>query len=103
MTPIKSLAMIKRSLEKAFMCKSHFMIMIHSEWCLLFFTCLLWGEPAIYFGVRRGVSKTEKQNYAQEKKEKKLVHKEAWETFMQVSPISGICMTGMLERKFLYF
>ena len=30
MTPIKSLAMIKRSLEKAFMCKSHFMIMIHS-------------------------------------------------------------------------
>ena len=72
MTPIKSLAMIKRSLEKAFMCKSHFMIMIHSEWCLLFFTCLLWGEPAIYFGVRRGVSKTEKQNHAQEKKEKKI-------------------------------
>ena len=72
MTPIKSLAMIKRSLEKAFMCKSHFMIMIHSEWCLLFFTCLLWGEPAIYFGVRRGVSKTEKQNHAQEKKEEKI-------------------------------
>ena len=72
MTPIKSLAMIKRSLEKAFMCKSHFMIMIHSEWCLLFFTCLLWGEPAIYFGVRRVVSKTEKQNHAQEKKEEKI-------------------------------
>ena len=26
-----------------------------------------------------GVSKTEKQHHAQEKKEKKLVHKEAWE------------------------
>ena len=60
MTPIKSLAMIKRSLENAFMCKSHFMIMIHSEWCLLLFTCLLWDEPAIYFGVRRGVSKNGK-------------------------------------------
>ena len=54
MTPIKPLVMIKRSLEKAFMCKSQFMIMIHSEWCLLLFTCLLWDEPAIYFGVRSG-------------------------------------------------
>ena len=81
MTPFKSLAMIKRSLEKAFMRKSHFMIMIHSEWCLLLLTCLLWDEPAIYVGVRirRGLAKTEKQNHAQEKKEKKLVHKEAWE------------------------
>ena len=82
MTPIKSLALIKRSLEKAFMCKSHFMIMIHSEWCLLLFTCLLWDEPAIYFGARirrgAGLTKKEKQNHAQERKEKKLVHKEAW-------------------------
>ena len=67
------------------MCKSQFMIMIHSEWCLLLLTCLLWDRPAIYFGVRkgggggRGVAITEKQNHAQEKKEKKLVHKEAWE------------------------
>ena len=48
------------------------------------------------------LAKTEKQNHAQEKKEKKVVHKEAWEnlsTFMQVSPISGICITEMLERK----
>ena len=69
------------------MCKSHFMIMIHSEWCLLLFTCLLWDEPAIYIGVRRRggggelSKKREKQqqqqNHAQEKKEKKLVHKEA--------------------------
>ena len=29
--------------------------------------------------VERGVAKTEKQNHAQEKKEKKLVYKEAWE------------------------
>ena len=59
MTPIKSLVMIKRSLEKAFMCK--------------------WDEPAIYFRVRRGrgLAETEKKNYAQEKKEKRLVHKEA--------------------------
>ena len=85
MTLIKSLAMIKRSLEKAFTCKSHFMIMIHSEWCTLLFTCLLWGEPAIYFGARKwglggvgGVSKTEKNKIMQEKRRrKKLVHKEA--------------------------
>ena len=59
------------------------MIMIHSEWCPLLFTCLLWDEPAIYFGVRKwglgGLAKTEKQTHAQEKKEKKLVHEEAWE------------------------
>ena len=46
------------------MCKPHFMIVIHSKWCLLLFTCLLWDEPAIYFGVRRagggGVSKNGK-------------------------------------------
>ena len=36
MTPIKSLAMTKRLLEKAFVCKSHVMIMTHSKWCLLF-------------------------------------------------------------------
>ena len=80
MTPIKPLVMIKRSLEKAFMCKSQFMIMIHSEWCLLLFTCLLWDEPAIYFGFRSGeASKNGKknQNHAQEKKAKTLVYKEA--------------------------
>ena len=62
------------------MCKSHIMIIIHSEWCLLFFTCLLWDGPAIYFlgGEEGGVAK-EKQSHAQEKKEKKLGHKEAWE------------------------
>ena len=48
-----------------------------------------------------GVSKNRKTKSCT-RKEKKLVHKEAWEnlsTFMQVSPISGICITGMLERK----
>ena len=44
------------------MCKSHFVIMINSEWCPLLFTCLLWDQPAIYFEVRKwggygGVSK----------------------------------------------
>ena len=58
------------------MCKSHFMIMTHSERCLLFFTSLLWDGPAIYFwgeeggGGGGGLAK-EKQNQAQEKKEKK--------------------------------
>ena len=68
MTPIKSLAMITRSLEKAFMCESHVMIMIHSEWCLLFFRCFLWDGPAIYFGEGGGEEggglAKEKQNHA---------------------------------------
>ena len=103
MTPIKSLAMIKRSLEKAFMFKSHFMIMIHSEWCLLFFTCLLWGEPAIYFGVRRGVSKTEKQDHAQEKKEKTLVHKEAWENVYASLTYFWDLYDGNVRKEILIF
>ena len=89
MTPIKSLVMIKRSLEKAFMCKSHFMIMVHSEWCLLLFTCLLWDEPAIYFGVGRGVGKNGKTKSRTRNEGEKLVHKEAWEN-VYVSPISWI-------------
>ena len=72
MTLTKSLAMINRSLEKAFMCKSHFMIMIHSKWCLLLFTCLLWDEPAIYFGVRRGVSKNRKTKSCTRKEGEKI-------------------------------
>ena len=107
MTPIKSLAMIMRSLEKAFLCKPHFMIMTHSKWCPLLFTCVLWDEPAIYLGVRKwgcrevegggGLAKTEKQNHAQEKKEKKLVYKEAWKPLCKSHLSSGICITGMLE------
>ena len=71
MTPIKSLAMITRSLEKAFMCESHVMIMIHSEWCLLFFTCLLWDGPLshLFLGGGGGLA-IEKQNHTQEKKER---------------------------------
>ena len=53
------------------MCKSHFMIMIHSEWCLLLFTCLLWDEPAIYFGVKRGgYQNRKKQNKTRKEGEK---------------------------------
>ena len=95
MTPIKSLAMITRSLEKAFMCESHVMIMIHSEWCLLFFTCLLWDGPAIYFfggGEEGGLAK-EKQTHAKEKKEKNRYTRKHVKTFMQVSLIFGICIT----------
>ena len=103
---IKSLAMVKRSLDKAFMYKSQFIIMIHSEWCLLFFTCLLCmgraAEPFIFWEEEGGLAK-EKQNHAQEKKERKWYTRKHGRTFMQVSPILGICITGMLERKFSYF
>ena len=53
------------------MCKSHVMIMIHSEWCLLFFTCLLWDGPAIYFwGVGGGVSKRKSKSCTRKEGEK---------------------------------
>ena len=59
------------------------MIMIHSEWCLLLFTCLLWDEPAIYFGVRRGWgggSKNGKtKSYTRKEGEKIGAYKEAWQ------------------------
>ena len=66
------------------MCKSHVMIIIHSEWCLLFFICFSMGRAShLFFGRRRGWGggglAKEKQNHTQEKKEKKLVHKEAWQ------------------------
>ena len=87
MTPIKPLVMIKRSLEKAFMCKSLFMIMIHSKWCLLLFTCLLWDEPAIYFGVRRGVSKNGKT--------KSCTRKEGEKIGTQGSMEKGLCRSHL--------
>ena len=53
------------------MCKSHFMIMIHSEWCLLYLTCLLWDGPAIYFwGVGGGVSKRKTKSCTRKEGEK---------------------------------
>ena len=78
MTPIKSLAMIKRSLGKAFMCKSHLVIMIHSGVSCCSHVCYGTSQPFI-LGLGGGLAKTEKQNHAHEKKEKKMVHKEAWE------------------------
>ena len=107
MTPIKSLAMMKRSLKKAFMCKSHFMIMILSNYVLLF-TCLLWNERAIYFGVRirrggGGLAKTEKQYHAQEKKEKKLVHKEAWENVYASLTYFWDLYNGNVRKEILIF
>ena len=95
MTPIKSLAMIMRSLEKAFLCKPHFMIMTHSKWCPLLFTCVLWDEPAIYLGVRKwgcreveggGVSKNRKTKSCTRKEGEKIGIQGSMETFMQVSP-----------------
>ena len=102
MSPIKSLAMIKRSLEKAFMCKSHVMIMIHLE--LLFFTCLLWDGPAIYFwGGGRGGGVSKRKTKCKKRRRNSRYTRKHGKTFMQVSPIFGICITGMLERKFSYF
>ena len=107
MTPIKSLAMIKRSLEKAFLCKPHFMIMTHSKWCPLLFTCVLWDEPAIYLGVRKwGCREVEGGGVSKNRKTKSCTRKEGEKIGIQGSmgkPLckshlsSGICITGMLE------
>ena len=45
----------------------------------------------------------ENQSHAQEKKEKKLVHKEAWENVYASLTNFGDFITGMLDRKFSYF
>ena len=85
------------------------MIMIHSEWCLLMFTCLLWDEPAIYFGARisrgggGGLAKTEKQNHAQEKKEKKLVHKEARGNVYASLTYLWYLYNGNVRKEFSHF
>ena len=99
MTPIKSLAMISRSLEKAFK-KSHFMIMIHSEWRLFLFACFLWDEPATYFwGGWGGLAKTEKQNLTQENKEKKMVQKKAWENVYASLTYFGDLYNGIVRKE----
>ena len=74
---------------------------------LVFFphVCYGTGQPFIWVGGgggRRGLAK-EKQNRAQEKKEKNWYTRKHAKTFMQVSPILGVCITRMLERKFSYF
>ena len=84
------------------------MIMIHSEWCPLLFTCLLRDEPAIYFGVRKwglggGLAKTEKQTHAQEKKEKKLVHEEAWENLYASLTYFWDLYNGNVRKEMLIF
>ena len=82
------------------------MIMIHSNYVLLF-TCLLWDEPPIYFGVRirrgGGLAKTEKQYHAQEKKEKKLVHKEAWENVYASLTYFWDLYNGNVRKEILIF
>ena len=104
MTPIKSLAMIKRSLGKAFMCKSHLVIMIHSEWCLLLFTCFYGTSQPFTLGLGGcGLAKTEKQNHAQEKKEKKLVHKEAWKkVYAGLNYFWDLCSGNVRKEIFIF-
>ena len=65
----------------------------------------------LFWGYEGGLAKTEKKQ--NKTKQNKIMHEKRrrknWyagkygKTFMQVSPVSGICITGMLERKFLYF
>ena len=78
------------------MCKSHFMIMIHSEWCLLWFTCLLWDEPAIYVGVKRrgggGLAKTEKKK---QNKTKSCTRKEGEKIGTQGSMGKRLCKSHL--------
>ena len=73
----------------------------------MLFTCLLWDEPAIYFGVRirrgGGLAKTEKQYHAQEKKEKKLVHKEAWENVYASLTYLWDLYNGNVRKEILIF
>ena len=85
------------------MCKSHVMIMIHSEWCLLFFTCLLWDGPAIYFwGVGGGVSKRKSKSCTRKEGEK-LVHKEAWENVYASLTYFWNLYNGNVRQEILIF
>ena len=103
MTPIKSLAMIKRSLEKAFMGKSHFRIMIHSGVSCCSHVCYGTSQPFI-LGLGGGLAKTEKQNHAHEKKERKMVHKEAWENvYASVTYFWDLYIKGNVRKEILIF
>ena len=69
---------------------------------LVVHVCYGTGQPFIF--EERGAAKTEKHNHAQEKKEKKNSYTRKYaKKFMQVSPILGICITEILEKKFSYF
>ena len=86
------------------MCKSHFMIIIHSEWCPLLFTRLLWDEPAIYFGVRRvRVSKNRKTKSCTRKEGEKLVYKEAWENVSASLTCFWDLYNGNVRKEILIF
>lgn len=68
--------------RKAFLCKSHLLIAIYSEWRPFVVYMFAMGQ-AIYFREERaagGLALTEKTNHVQEKEENKFVHKEAWES-----------------------
>ena len=86
------------------MCKSHVMIMIHSEWCLLFFHIIAMGRASHSFlgGEEGGLAK-EKQSHAQEKKEKKLVHKEAWENVYASLTYFWDLYNGNVRKEILIF
>ena len=102
MTPIKSLATIKRSLEKVFMCKSYVMIMIHFE-CFSHVFAMGRASHLFFGGGGGGVSKRKTKSCTRKEGEKNWYSRKDGKTFTQVSPIFGICITGMLERKFSYF
>ena len=57
----------------------------------------------LFFGGRRGGLAKEKQNHAQEKKEKKLVHKEAWENVYASLTCFGDLYKGNIRKEILIF
>ena len=98
MTPIKSLAMVRRPLEKAFMCKSQFIFFFfHDSFrtVSLVFHMFAMGRASHLFlggGGGGGLAK-EKQTHAKEKNEKHRYTRKHVKTFMQVSLIFGIYIT----------
>ena len=57
----------------------------------------------LFWGYEGGLAKTEKQNHAQEKKEKKLVHKEGWEIVYASLTYSWDLYNGNVRKEILTF
>ena len=71
------------------------------------FACLsIFDQINVVFSntpIQPGPAKTEKQNHAQEKKEKKLVHKEAWENVYASLTYFWDLYNGNVRKEMLIF
>ena len=66
--------------------------------------CYGTGQPFIFLGGRRGVSKRKTKSCTiQEKKKKKLVHKEAWETVNASLTYFWDLYNGNVRKEILIF